>query len=107
MPVTPSISKNGMLSEPMDFDERALAEVRESRLLMNRFDDWLFEEFKPYVGRRVLEIGCGLGNHFEHFLDRERLVGFDVSVEAVEKVRERFVKHPNVRVLAISITPAY
>lgn len=104
MSLAPSVSKTDQLSQTPGFDEEALAEVRESRLLMNRFDDWLFEEFKPYVGQRVLEIGCGLGNHFEHFLDRETLVGFDISPKAVEKVRERFVDHSNVRVLAISIT---
>ena len=88
----------------MQFDEKDLEEVRQSRLLINQFDDWLFEEFKPYVGRRVLEIGCGLGNHFEHFLDKERLVGFDLSSDTVLKVQQRFAVKPNVRVLAASIT---
>ncbi len=71
---------------------------------MRQFDDWLFEEFKPYVGRRVLEIGCGLGNHFEHFLDKERLVGFDLSSDAISRVQEQFASKPNIRVLAASIT---
>ena len=88
----------------MQFDEQALDEGRKSRLLIDRLADWLFEEFKPHVGQRVLEIGCGLGNHFDHFLDRERLVGFDLSADSVSKVQKQFKQHPNVRVLAISIT---
>jgi SAM-dependent methyltransferase len=91
-------------NKEMQFDEKALEEVRQSRLLMNQFDDWLFEEFKHYVGRRVLEIGCGLGNHFEHFLDKERLVGFDLSSDTVLKVQQQFAEKPNVRVLVASIT---
>jgi SAM-dependent methyltransferase len=88
----------------MQFDEQALEEVRQSRLLINQFDDWLFHEFKPYVGRRVLEIGCGLGNHFDHFLGKERLVGFDLSSDTALKVQQQFAGQSNVRVLAASIT---
>jgi len=60
----------------MQFDENALHEVRQSRLLIDRVDDWLFEEFEPYVGQRVLEIGCGLGNHLERLLNREFCSGW-------------------------------
>lgn len=88
----------------MEFDERALDEVRDSRLLIDQYDDWLFDEFKPYVGRRVLEIGCGLGNHFNHFLDRELVLGFDISEDSVAKVRRRFATHPNIRIEHGSIT---
>lgn len=88
----------------MTFDEKALHEVRESRLLIDKVDDWLFDEFKPFVGQRVLEIGCGLGNHFEHLLDRELLLGFDISEESIAEVRQRFAGRTNVRVACQSIT---
>lgn len=88
----------------MKFDEAALQEVRESRLLIDRFDDWLFDEFRLYMGRRVVEIGCGLGNHFYHLLDRDLLLGFDISEQSVCQVRESFSGHPNVRVECASIT---
>ncbi len=42
-------------------DEQALQAVREGRLLIDRYDAWIFEEFEPYLGRRILEIGCGDG----------------------------------------------
>lgn len=86
------------------FDEQLLHEVRESRLLINKADDWLFDEFKAHIGQRIVEIGCGLGNHFAHFLDRELLLGFDISAPSVQQVRERFAGHPNVRVAQTSIT---
>lgn len=88
----------------MTCDEKALQEVRESRLLIDRVDDWLFDEFRAYVGQRVLEIGCGLGNHFEHLLDRESLVGIDVSQESIAQVRMRFSTRSNVRVMTMDIT---
>jgi len=86
------------------FDEKLLHEVRESRLLINKADDWLFDEFKAHIGQRIVEIGCGLGNHFAHLLDRELLLGFDISAPSVQQVRERFAGHGNVRVEELSIT---
>jgi SAM-dependent methyltransferase len=88
----------------MNWDKYALQEVRESRLLIDRFDDWLFDEFRIFLGERVLEIGCGLGNHFGHLLERPFLLGFDISAESVEALRDRFCGHRNVRVECLSIT---
>lgn len=94
-----------MTQDPaVNFDEQALQEVRESRLLIDKYDDWLFDELRPFLGQRVLEIGCGLGNHFEHLLDRQLLLGFDISVESVAAVRRRFCGRSNVRVECLSIT---
>lgn len=88
----------------MDFDEAALQTVRETRLLIDRYDAWLFEEFKPYLGQRIFEIGCGLGNQIRYFLDRDLVVGIDISSESVTEVKRRFKDHPNVQAHALGIT---
>ncbi len=79
-------------------------EVRRSRLLLNLFDDWLFKEMEGWIGRRVLEIGCGLGNHFQHLLNRDLLCGFDLSAEAVSVVRQQFAGHANLEASVMDIT---
>jgi glycosyltransferase involved in cell wall biosynthesis len=38
---------------------------------------WILEQFRQYIGSRVLEAGCGIGNFTELLLDRERLVSVD------------------------------
>lgn len=88
----------------MDFDQGALQAVREGRLLIDRYDAWLFEEFKPYLGRRIFEIGCGLGNLTGHFLDSDLVVGIDTSDDSVADVKRRFAGHPNVQAFSLSIT---
>ena len=88
----------------MNYDESALQIVREDRLLINRYDDWLFDEFKPYVGRRILEVGCGLGNLLIHFTDRELVVGIEPSDDVVRQVRDRFAQYPNIVVMSLGIT---
>jgi glycosyltransferase involved in cell wall biosynthesis len=38
---------------------------------------WILHQFRQYIGSRVLEAGCGIGNFTELLLDRERLVSVD------------------------------
>jgi len=76
--------------------EEALDEVRRRRLLIDRLDAWLFSEIAPHTGRRVLEVGCGLGNLLRHLLDRELVVCVDVSGSSVEAVQREFGSHRHV-----------
>src|SRR5262249_12688883 len=54
------------------------------------FNRWLVRQLTPYVGRRVLEAGAGIGNLSEFFLDRERLVCSDIEQFYIERLRQRF-----------------
>jgi 2-polyprenyl-3-methyl-5-hydroxy-6-metoxy-1,4-benzoquinol methylase len=76
-----------------------LEEVRRRRLIINRLDAWLYDEIRPYLGRRVLEVGSGHGNFIQHLLDRDLVVATDVEPSSVELVRERFAGYPHVRAL--------
>jgi glycosyltransferase involved in cell wall biosynthesis len=63
-----------------------LASVRNAR----GFNRWLFRQAEPYVGSRVLEAGCGIGNLTEFLLDRDRLVACDIDPFYVEMIDRRF-----------------
>jgi SAM-dependent methyltransferase len=80
----------------MDYSEEALQKVREDRLLIDEVDRWLFDEISPYIGQRVLEVGCGLGNFARFLEDRKLYVGTDVNVRSVEYVQKLFSENPNV-----------
>ena len=81
----------------MEYSEVALQRVREDRLLIDEVDQWLYEEIAPYLGRRVLEMGCGLGNFARHLTGRELYVGTDVSAESVNHVQELYRERANMR----------
>lgn len=92
----------------MEYSEAALQKVREDRLLIDAVDRWLYEEIAPYLGRRVLEIGCGLGNFARHLTDRDLYVGVETSPESVEHMRQEFQIYPNVRTFVADATdPAF
>ena len=85
-------------------DDAALQTVRETRLLIDQCDAWLFDEFSPYMGQRVLEIGCGLGNQIRYFIDRELIVGIDSCRESIYEDEQKFLDYPAVKVFNLSIT---
>ena len=70
---------------------------------------WILEQFRPFVGQRVVEAGCGIGNFTELLLDRERLVCLDNDPLYVEMINWRLGHLENLRALKfdLSDTAAY
>lgn len=66
--------------------------ARQDRLLIDRVDLWLYQEIEPYLGQRILEIGCGLGNFARHLTHRRFYLGTDLSPESVARVN-RLLRH--------------
>lgn len=69
-----------------------------------RFNRWMGQVIRPYVGDRVLEVGAGLGSLTENLLPRFRYTATDVSPHYVEQLR-RFTQersYLDVRLLDIT-----
>jgi SAM-dependent methyltransferase len=58
------------------------------------YNRWIVEQFAPFTGRRIMEVGCGIGNLSRHWTDREVFVGIDTEPECVAKCVERFRDQP-------------
>lgn len=68
------------------------------------FNRWMLKQFQPYVGRRVYEAGCGIGNFTELLLDRERLVCIDYDPFYVEVIGRRFGHLENINPSRVDLT---
>lgn len=90
----------------MEYSETALQKVREDRLLIDAVDEWLYEEIRPYLGQRIIEIGCGLGNFARHLTDRKFYLGTETSAESIDHVRGVFAGHPNMHFVVADATAA-
>jgi len=51
------------------------------------------------LGRRIVEIGCGVGNFTGMLLDRELVVALDIEPECIEQLRARYPDCGNLRTL--------
>ena len=63
-----------------------------------RYNRWMFERLRRWIGRSVLEIGSGIGNLSAFLVDRERLVLTDTRDEYLSRLRQRFAGRSNVSV---------
>lgn len=58
------------------------------------YNRWIFDQIAPYIGRRILDVGCAIGNITQFYADRDVIVGVDVVPEELAVARERFAdKH--------------
>lgn len=58
----------------------------------DNYNQWILETFRPYVGERVLEVGCGTGNFSSLLLGLERvrhLGVVDIVPAYIETLRNR------------------
>ena len=60
---------------------------------------WVYDQFAPYLGRRLLDVGGGTGNHTELLLNSQRLVIVDAAKECLEALQKRHGKQPHVRIV--------
>ena len=80
------------------------ASPEEGRITLERMEGatnynvWLGRKFREHLGRRILEVGAGLGTITEQIADgRELVVALEVEEHYVAKLRERFQGRPQVR----------
>jgi len=69
--------------------------------LSKPYIQWQFEQFKPYLGRRVADVGCALGNFTPLLFDRELYLGVEPDPVLLEEFQKRFRPHANVRVIGL------
>lgn len=67
---------------------------------------WQFQQFAPYLGRRVADVGCGLGNFTPWLLDRELYLGVDLDEELLRELESTYHQSPSVQALRLDLTDA-
>jgi SAM-dependent methyltransferase len=55
---------------------------------------WQIEQVEPYLGSRLLEVGCGVGGILSQLPAREFVMGIDIEEEEVDFARRRFADRP-------------
>jgi glycosyltransferase involved in cell wall biosynthesis/precorrin-6B methylase 2 len=72
--------------------------VLDSFSIALNFNRWMADTIAPWVGRRVVEIGAGMGNMTRQLCPRRKLyVATEIDPEYLEQLRSRFRHRPAVR----------
>lgn len=69
---------------------------------------WQARIAKAPLGRRIVEVGCGIGNFTRMIADRELVIGVDIEPVCIEQHRQNFAGHSNVRSMVLdAMDPAF
>ena len=91
------------MSPPVEAADQVGAATLERMAAAPRYNRWMFDRLRPWVGRRVLEIGAGIGNMSAFLVDRERVVLTDTERSYLGRLRERFADRPHVSVVELRL----
>ncbi len=80
-----------------EYGSHILTELERAR----RFNLWMGDVLRPYVGDRVLEIGAGIGTLTNQFIPRELYVASDINPHYLHYLRSYSFGKPYLRVLKI------
>lgn len=75
----------------MDNIHPDLSESLKKRQQINRYSRWMYNNFKDYIGKRVLDIGSGTGNMISFYINScEKVVATEIFPAELEYISKRF-----------------
>ena len=92
-------------TDPVQPSDHAGVETLEILAEAPQYNRWQFDMVAPWLGRRILEVGAGIGNMSEQFLEGrpDLLVVTDTDAFYRARLAERFAGRPEVVVEALSM----
>jgi glycosyltransferase involved in cell wall biosynthesis len=72
----------------------SLRRLRQAR----RYNEWVWGRIRPFVGDRVLEIGCGIGNYTGFLRNYPLVVSTDRNADYLRQVAARLEQYDNIHV---------
>ncbi len=71
--------------------------------VLRRYNGFLWDLMKPFIGRTVLEVGAGTGLLTRFLSTRERVLATELDSEYVELLRRTFADSPNVEIRTLDL----
>jgi glycosyltransferase involved in cell wall biosynthesis len=80
-----------------EYGSHILVELERTR----RFNLWMGDTLRPFIGDRVLEIGAGIGNLTNQFIPRDLYIASDINPNYLHYLRSYSFGKPYLRVMQI------
>ena len=88
------------------YDERHGHAILHSLSNTHRFNRWMADAIRPWVGDRVLEIGAGMGNLTDELLPRTAYTVTDIDALHLHALRNRYAANPAMSVQHLDVADA-
>jgi glycosyltransferase involved in cell wall biosynthesis len=63
---------------------------------VSRYNRWMWQQLERFVGRRVLEVGSGVGNMTRFLLGREQIIATELNERYLKILHRLFDEYPHV-----------
>jgi glycosyltransferase involved in cell wall biosynthesis len=70
----------------------------------SRYNGWVYQMLKPYLGRDILEVGSGIGNMTRYFMGHGRVTASDISPFCLRELERSFGEYDSFRVRPLDIS---
>jgi 2-polyprenyl-3-methyl-5-hydroxy-6-metoxy-1,4-benzoquinol methylase len=94
-------SRNQRRREAMQATDITVSDLETMGAAVN-YRRWMFRRIERFLGRRILEVGAGIGNFTELLLDRELVVATDIHQDCVAYLSRRFTGRTGVIALQMN-----
>jgi glycosyltransferase involved in cell wall biosynthesis len=91
-----TILKYGLFDDATSEPATYLTVRRKARL--KRYNRWIFDRIRPFLGQRVLEVGAGSGTMTRMMYGRELIVASDKETAYVDRLINAFRRRPGITV---------
>jgi len=78
------------------YDSDAIIRDLEIMSRAGNYAEWIFSKFRDLLGKRVVEIGAGIGNFTGKFIDKELVIAVDNYKPCIDYIRNRFADNNNI-----------
>ncbi len=83
------------------------AGILDSLAQTNRFNKWMADTIRPWLGEEILELGAGIGNMTQQLCrGRSRYTASDIDAEHLARIRVRFRGRPRLATCKCDLTKA-
>jgi len=70
----------------------------------SRYNGWVYQMLRPYLGRDILEVGSGIGNMTRYFVGHGRVTASDISPFCLRELKRSFADYDGVQVRPLDIS---
>ena len=70
----------------------------------SRYNGWVYQMLRPYLGHDILEVGSGIGNMTRYFLGHGRVTASDISPFCIRELTRSFADYEGVKVRPLDIS---
>ena len=78
------------------YDSDAIIRDLEIMSRARNYTEWIFDKYENCIGKRVVEIGAGIGNFTGKFIDKELVIAVDNYKPCIDYIKNRFADNNNI-----------